>query len=241
MTTTEQMRGEFVAWAEANGLAGELDVMTWEWKAWQGAAITASVAHQSEVQKLREEIARLTYVEEAYKAECTDFDRVLAKIGVTAEDARTEGGVLQVARICNHLQETYDALCLSQEFGADMVSKYSASSKQLSAAQSLLAMQHEALKEVNNHPISFSSKTVLAALSASAETVAAWEALWLRNSNAQKVMCKHGHPFTEENTYYRSKDGRRICKACQQRRGKKHYQQRKENGTHRNSSREVQS
>jgi hypothetical protein len=57
MTTTEQMRGEFVAWAEANGLAGELDVMTWEWKAWQGAAITASVTHQSEAQKLREEIA----------------------------------------------------------------------------------------------------------------------------------------------------------------------------------------
>jgi len=209
---TDQM-DEFSVWWYGDH-SEELQSRNSAWHGWYAKEST----HAAEVEKLREEIARLTYVEEAYKAECTDFDRVLAKIGVTAEDARTEGGVLQVARICNHLQETYDALCLSQEFGADMVSKYSASSKQLSAAQSLLAMQHEALKEVNNHPISFSSKTVLAALSATAETVSKWEAkkleplekkLAVSQANVEFLatgvddfwLSEHGHLFDDNGVF----------------------------------------
>lgn len=35
--------------------------------------------------------------------------------------------------------------------------------------------------------------------------------------NYKKDMCKHGHPFTEENTAYRNRNGyrHRTCKACE--------------------------
>jgi hypothetical protein len=34
-----------------------------------------------------------------------------------------------------------------------------------------------------------------------------------RHFNASKTHCRHGHPFTPENTYY-TPDGRRRCRAC---------------------------
>ena len=37
------------------------------------------------------------------------------------------------------------------------------------------------------------------------------------NGNTEKTHCKHGHEFTEKNTYYRA-NGRRKCKACNARR-----------------------
>lgn len=37
-----------------------------------------------------------------------------------------------------------------------------------------------------------------------------------RNRNAAKTHCKHGHEFTDENTYRRSNGGR-VCRACNRR------------------------
>jgi WhiB family transcriptional regulator, redox-sensing transcriptional regulator len=34
-----------------------------------------------------------------------------------------------------------------------------------------------------------------------------------RHFNAAKTHCRHGHPFSQQNTYYTS-DGRRRCRAC---------------------------
>lgn len=41
--------------------------------------------------------------------------------------------------------------------------------------------------------------------------------------NAQKTHCKHGHEFSEENTYWKSKNGypQRDCRACNRERGRK--------------------
>ena len=39
------------------------------------------------------------------------------------------------------------------------------------------------------------------------------------SANGEKTHCKHGHEFTEENTY-RYPDGRRECKACSARKQK---------------------
>ena len=38
MTTPNPEREEFEKWATSQGLKGQLDVMTWEWKAWQARA-----------------------------------------------------------------------------------------------------------------------------------------------------------------------------------------------------------
>lgn len=35
-----------------------------------------------------------------------------------------------------------------------------------------------------------------------------------RSSSARRRHCIHGHPFTEENTYYQPNTGRRSCKTC---------------------------
>jgi HNH endonuclease len=37
-----------------------------------------------------------------------------------------------------------------------------------------------------------------------------------RSPRALETHCKHGHEFTDENTY-RSKEGRRVCRACHRR------------------------
>ena len=49
-----------------------------------------------------------------------------------------------------------------------------------------------------------------------------------RGINATKTYCKHGHEFTPENTY-RSRDGRRHCRQCNQRRNRK-YRSKKHSG-----------
>jgi len=38
----------------------------------------------------------------------------------------------------------------------------------------------------------------------------------------EKTRCKHGHPFSEENTRWRG-DGSRACKQCQRKRALAHY------------------
>lgn len=35
-----------------------------------------------------------------------------------------------------------------------------------------------------------------------------------RGIQARQTHCKHGHLFSAENTYYRSKSGRRMCRTC---------------------------
>jgi len=56
--------------------------------------------------------------------ECDDVDRIIEKLGMTIEQARTEGGCLHLPRILNHIQETLDALALATEFGGHMSDKY---------------------------------------------------------------------------------------------------------------------
>jgi len=56
--------------------------------------------------------------------ECDDVDRIIEKLGMTIEQARTEGGCLHLPRILNHIQETFDALALATEFGGHMSDKY---------------------------------------------------------------------------------------------------------------------
>jgi hypothetical protein len=46
--------------------------------------------------------------------------------------------------------------------------------------------------------------------------------------NAKKSACHKGHPFDEANTY--SRNGFRICKACQQERGRAYRERKKERG-----------
>lgn len=48
-------------------------------------------------------------LEAELRRECTDADRVCLALGLTIEQARTEGGSLHVPRILNHIQETLAA------------------------------------------------------------------------------------------------------------------------------------
>ena len=63
MTMTDQM-DEFSVWWYGDH-SEELQSINSAWHGWYAKEST----HAAEVEKLREEIARLTYVEEAYKAE----------------------------------------------------------------------------------------------------------------------------------------------------------------------------
>ncbi len=45
------------------------------------------------------------------------------------------------------------------------------------------------------------------------------------NQNKSKIHCRYGHPFCEENTFY--KNNRRICRVCDRQRGKLKYQRSK--------------
>jgi len=56
--------------------------------------------------------------------ECDDVDRIIEKLGMTIEQARTEGGCLHLPRILNHIQETLDALAVADGFGRHMSDKY---------------------------------------------------------------------------------------------------------------------
>lgn len=42
-------------------------------------------------------------------------------------------------------------------------------------------------------------------------------------ANGEKVECKNGHPFTEENTYIHPSDGSRHCRSCTSDRGRASY------------------
>ncbi|MGR6912388.1 HNH endonuclease signature motif containing protein [Bacillus sp. BSL6] len=44
--------------------------------------------------------------------------------------------------------------------------------------------------------------------------------------NARKTHCKHGHKFTEENTYL-TKKGERYCRICAKKHSKKYYEKKK--------------
>lgn len=46
--------------------------------------------------------------------------------------------------------------------------------------------------------------------------------------NAKKLICKHGHPFDEENTY-RYSSGRRNCRTCDRIAHREHYTPRRNN------------
>lgn len=73
----------------------------------------------------------------AFERECADIDTILAKLGLTVEQARTEGGALRVARICNHIQETIDALAQAHSFGVAMSDNYTRSNAKAGEVESL--------------------------------------------------------------------------------------------------------
>ena len=110
----------------------------------QNFASKLRVKDAATIAQLKEELRRKS---EAFDSECSDVSRILAKIGMSEESARTDAGILHVPRICNHIQETLDALSSQTKFGADMVSKYSTVCKQLSASQEQVKMLREALRE----------------------------------------------------------------------------------------------
>lgn len=58
-----------------------------------------------------------------FERECDDADKICAALGLTVEQARTEGGSLNVPKILNHIQETLDALKEASAFGAAMVNR----------------------------------------------------------------------------------------------------------------------
>ena len=59
------------------------------------------------------------------------------------------------------------------------------------------------------------------------EVIAKWKAM-PGNANAAKTHCKHGHPFSAENTYYRSgKKNERACRACGNARSRRYQKARK--------------
>jgi hypothetical protein len=49
-------------------------------------------------------------LENSYDRELANVDKIIAKIGIPLDRARTDGGSLHVPRILNHIQETLDAL-----------------------------------------------------------------------------------------------------------------------------------
>ncbi len=51
------------------------------------------------------------------------------------------------------------------------------------------------------------------------------------NFQRNKTHCKHGHRFTEENTYYYGPNNKRCCRACNRANQAKMYQNRKARGS----------
>lgn len=68
-------------------------------------------------------LARIAELEAEWRRECDDADKIMEKIGLTIEQARTDGGSLKVAFICNHIQETLDALAATQALQIDTFNK----------------------------------------------------------------------------------------------------------------------
>lgn len=66
---------------------------------------------------------RIAELEAEWRRECDDADKIMEKIGLTIEQARTDGGSLKVAFICNHIQETLDALAATRALQIDTVNK----------------------------------------------------------------------------------------------------------------------
>lgn len=75
------------------------------------------------------------FVYSGFKRECCDVDEIIAKLGLTTEQARTEGGVLRVQRILNHIQETLDALADASNRATDFANKYIAARDSSAPAQ----------------------------------------------------------------------------------------------------------
>lgn len=46
---------------------------------------------------------------------------------------------------------------------------------------------------------------------------------WMRRGAIRKTQCKHGHPFTPENTYVNVNKNKRFCRACARRRSNAYY------------------
>jgi hypothetical protein len=79
----------------------------------------APVAAGSELETLRA-------YQRNYERESNDIDRILARLGLTVDRARTECGALHVPRILNHIQETLDALAAAHNNAVAMSDKYCA-------------------------------------------------------------------------------------------------------------------
>ena len=68
--------------------------------------------HHAEIAQNSEAAKRLHI---CWGKEVDDIDKIVEKLGLTVEQARTDGGCLHLPRILNHIQETLDALAVPCE------------------------------------------------------------------------------------------------------------------------------
>jgi len=107
------------AWRRDNDAAQQMNPLQ------VGTAIDVVVAHllpsgeRGGVEGVVPSIERI-----GWDKECDDVDRIIEKLGMTIEQARTEGGCLHLPRILNHIQETLDALAVADGFGRHITDKY---------------------------------------------------------------------------------------------------------------------
>jgi len=100
--------------------------------------------HHAEIAQNAEAAKRLHI---CWGKEVDDIDKIVEKLGLTVEQARTDGGCLHLPRILNHIQETLDALAVSTDLAGAMSDKYVASNKQLNeAAKRLEAAERDAAR-----------------------------------------------------------------------------------------------
>lgn len=88
----------------------------------EAAAVPLPESISTRVNNLRERAAQSSadILRAGWERECADVDKIIEKLGIPLERARTEGGSLNVPRILNHIQETLDALGNATAFGAHL-------------------------------------------------------------------------------------------------------------------------
>lgn len=75
--------------------------------------------------------ATVTRLRQEWERESRDADRICAKLGLTPEQYRTEGGSLHVPHILNHIQETLDALADASQKAASFCDKYVSAQREI--------------------------------------------------------------------------------------------------------------